>query len=206
MLALYAGIVVGINGVGNTVKAKKVMKGQLEAKLLERARQLDVLKHGNFKLASGQTSSYYLDGRLLSLDSQGAFLLGEIINNRLKGVQSIGGPAMGAIPLISATLAAAGRQASQLAGFYLRPTAKEHGRKKLIEGRLVSPLALVDDTCTTGRSILLLADRLKREGAVIEQIIIVFDRGGGQNVKDKGYNYSSVFAVDDGRLMLAQPT
>ena len=48
------------------------MKGQLEEKLLERARQLDVLKHGHFKLASGQTSSYYLDGRLLSLDSQGS--------------------------------------------------------------------------------------------------------------------------------------
>ena len=182
------------------------MKGQLEEKLLERARQLDVLKHGNFKLVSGQTSSYYLDGRLLSLDSQGAFLLGEIINKRLEEVQSIGGPAMGAIPLISATLAAAGRQARQLAGFYLRPTAKEHGRKKLIEGCLVSPLALVDDTCTTDRSILLLADKLKREGAFIEQIIIVFDRGGGQNIRDKGYNYSSIFAVDDGRLILAQPT
>ena len=70
----------------------------------------------------------------------------------------------------------------------------------------MSPAALIDDTCTTGRSILLLADRLKREGAVIEQIIIVFDRGGGQNIRDKGYNYSSIFAIDDGRLILAQST
>lgn len=174
--------------------------------LLARAGQLDILARGKFKLASGRTSNYYIDGRRLGLDSRGADLIGRLILARLGRVKSIGGPATGAIPVIAAVLAAAGQSGRPLAGFYVRPAAKDHGQKQQVESRPVSPLALVDDTCTSGDSLLSLASRLERQGETIGQIITVFDRGGGEAIQARGYDYDSLLSVSRGRLIASPRT
>lgn len=172
--------------------------------LLARANRLGVLARGKFKLTSGQTSNYYIDGRRLSLDSRGADLIGRLILARLGRAKSIGGPATGAIPIVAASLAVAGRAGRPLAGFYVRKAAQDHGQKQSLEGRPASPLVLVDDTCTTGGSLLALADGLERQGKVIDRIITVFDRGGSQAIRDRGLAYDSLLSVRRGRLVVGR--
>ena len=170
--------------------------------MLARAEQLEVVKSGKFKLSSGLISDYYVDGRLLSLDSYGAALIGRIINNRLaEAVKSVGGPAVGAVSVIASVLATAGRD---LKGFYIRPQAKTHGRQSAAEGRLISPVTLIDDTCTTGASLLRIARDLRAEGVVVESMIAVFDRGGGAAVVENGYAYSALLSAAGGKLTIYQ--
>ena len=111
-------------------------------KLIDRAHQLQVVQAGNFRLASGQTSDYYVDCNRLSLDSQSLLLIGQLVYQTLDNqVASIGGPAMGAIPLVVATLTQA--TGSQLSGFYMRQQSKDHGQLKQIEVDLNHPQLLL---------------------------------------------------------------
>ena len=179
---------------------------KLEEKLLTRALKLGVVSRGKFKLASGRTSNYYIDGRLLGLDSQGAKLIGQIVNQRLaEEVSSVGGPATGAITLVAATLATCQRQPG-LSGFYTRPSAKDHGHLKSIDGQPRNKALILDDVCTTGGSLLQTADQLKSEKIEIDSIMTIFDRieqGGGDNIIQKGYKYSAIFTVSaDGEIGL----
>lgn len=168
--------------------------------LLARAEQIGVVKRGDFVLSSGLTSKYYIDGRLLSLDGIGAALLGRIIAQRLPvGVQSVGGPAVGAVPLVVATVIAA-EASRDLGGFYMRSSVKEHGRQQLIEGSLVSPAAILEDTCTTGASALKAAEELQSKGVEVSAVIAVFDRGGASFIRERGYAYSAILSATDGKL------
>lgn len=174
---------------------------QNQDQLLDLANRLGVLKVGNFRLASGQTSRHYIDGRILNLDAQGSDLVGRIILKKLGPSQSVGGPATGAIAIVAAVLAAAGRQQRPLKGFYWRQTNKDHGRQQQLEGQPLSPVTLVDDTTTTGGSLLQLAKNLEGLGFEIEQIITVFDRGGGDNIQAGGYRYDSLLQLAGDQLV-----
>ena len=100
--------------------------------VLTRATDLGALKFGDFTFSSGQKSSYYFDGRLLSLDSEGANLLAEILVQLTVDlhVDAVGGPTIGADPIVGATLALADAQACVLKGFLVRSEAKGHGTQK----------------------------------------------------------------------------
>ena len=175
----------------------------MESQLLSRAEQIGVAKYGDFTLSSGLRSKYYVDGRLLSLDGMGSALIGQIINKRLPdGTKSIGGPAIGAIPLVVAIVMTANSQQQDLQGFYVRSSVKEHGRQQLIEGNPVSPAVLVDDTCTTGGSVLQTAAELELRGIKASLIISVFDRGARQNIEEKGYRYSAILCIDNDKLSI----
>ena len=168
----------------------------LQAQLLSRVENLEVIKHGRFTLSSGRKSNYYIDGRLAGLDGRAVALIGRIIASRLpKETRSVGGPAVGAVPLVVATLIAAGQQGA-LSGFYVRDVSKEHGRQRLLEGSPLTPAVIVDDTCTTGSSILKIAALLEERSIEVKRIIAVFDRGGGRRVIEKGYDYSAILTVD----------
>ncbi len=177
------------------------MIGDRELKLLNRIRQIGVVKRGSFILSSGLTSSYYIDGRLASLDGLAVTLIGHIVAKRLpKSVRSIGGPAVGAVPLVTSVIMAANSQKRLLKGFYVRSNSKQHGRRQLIEGELESPVVIIDDTCTTGSSVLNVAAILRAKGIVITRIIAVFDRGGGSKVTEAGYSYSALFKIRAGQI------
>ena len=175
------------------------------AELIKRAHQLEIVQKGSFRLASGQISDYYIDGRKLALDSHGLLLIGQLIYGALdKDIVAVGGPATGAISLVAATLTEAAQQQRELNGFYMRQATKDHGQLKNIEGDVKSPVALVDDTCTTGGSLLKIAQQLKEEGIVVQTIITIFDRGGGQNVIKAGYPYISFISASEGDLQAYQ--
>src|SRR2546421_10169778 len=96
------------------------------------------VKHGTFTLASGETSDFYFDGRLVTLDQEGSLLVGaeaaEIA--RKLGATAVGGPATAACPIVTATGICARLASPGLEGklFYARSEPKKHGTKELLEG------------------------------------------------------------------------
>ena len=167
------------------------------------------IRRGEFTLASGKKSNYYLDCRLTTLDPGGALLTGYCILEMLDemGVQpdAIGGLSMGADPVVSAAIVVSAIEKRPLQGFLVRKEAKGHGRKKQIEGMEETRgkrVAIVDDVCTTGGSTQEAIDAAEREGCEVIAVISLVDReeGGSEMLRAK-YNYRSIFTA---RELLAE--
>jgi len=167
------------------------------------------IKRGDFTLASGKKSDYYLDCRLTTLDAEGALLTGYCILELLDDMQikpdAIGGLSMGADPLVTATGVVSAIEKRPLPGFLVRKKAKEHGRQKQIEG-IEDPrgkkVVIVDDVCTTGGSTQEAIDAVEREGCDVIAVISLVDREeGGSDMLRAKYNYRSIFTA---RELLAE--
>src|SRR5579864_7394229 len=109
---------------------------------------------GEFKLASGRTSDYYIDCRTTTLDARGAQLTGEVFLEEMRArewnAQAIGGLTMGADPIVVAVAVTSGT----MHGFLVRKAEKQHGMGRRIEGfqEKGASVVIVDDVCTTGSS------------------------------------------------------
>jgi orotate phosphoribosyltransferase len=171
---------------------------QLIALFRERA-----LKFGDFTLASGQKSSYYLDGKQITLYSTGLRLLGEGLLDMLDDVEfdAIGGMSIGADPIIGSVLTVAAERGRSLAGFLVRKKAKEHGTQRFVEGPLrpESKVVIVDDVVTTGGSSLLAVERIQKFGCDVVQVVGVVDRmqGGAANFAARGLSFRSLLTIED---------
>ena len=137
-------------------------------------------------LASGRESDFYLDLRQTLMRPRGVELAGELMLERLlagASVDAVGGMAVGAVPLVSAVLAAAARHegAKQLLGFFVRKQAKQHGLGRRLEGgfREGQTVALVEDTTTTGGSTLEALDAVIEAGGKVARVLCLVDRGEG---------------------------
>ncbi|MEO7995490.1 MAG: orotate phosphoribosyltransferase [bacterium] len=166
--------------------------------------QRDAIAFGDFTLKSGQKSHYYFDLRKVTLSAMGANLIGASLWELFADapITAIGGPATAAIPIIGATLAiAAPSGGSHLKGFYVRSEAKAHGTGKRIEGP-VGPhdqVLLIEDTVTTGGSLLDAAEALKEAGIAIWGAIWLVDRGMGalETVNNAGIAARALFTLKD---------
>ena len=142
----------------------------------------DALRTGQFTLASGRTSHYYVDGRKVTLSAQGAALIAQGVLHALAAhpeVEAVGGLTMGADPIVGATLAvSASFGRPNLHGFLVRKEAKGHGTGRLIEGPLEhgQTVAIVDDVATTGGSSLQAVSAVEAFGARVVCVIAVLDR------------------------------
>jgi len=137
-------------------------------------------------LSSGKTSDFYLDLRQTLMHPLGQKLAGELVLGRLMvgtWVDSIGGMAVGAVPLVSAVLSAAAHHdpGTKLLGFFVRKEPKTHGKGRQIEGGFAAgqTVALVEDTCTTGGSTLQAVDIVEKAGGRVARVICLVDRGEG---------------------------
>jgi orotate phosphoribosyltransferase len=137
-------------------------------------------------LASGRKSDFYLDLRQTLMRPRGVQLAGALVLDRLAGgppVDAVGGMAVGAVPLVSAVLAAAAARdpKTPLVGFFVRKEAKRHGLGRQIEGafRPGMRVALVEDTTTTGGSTLEAVDLVQAAGGVVARVLCLVDRGEG---------------------------
>jgi orotate phosphoribosyltransferase len=167
------------------------------------------IKRGDFTLASGKKSHYYLDCRLTTLDPEGARLTGYCVLQLLDemGVKpdAIGGLSMGADPVVSAAIVVSAFEKRPVRGFLVRKEAKGHGRKRQMEG-MEEPrgkrVAIVDDVCTTGGSTFEAIEAAEREGCEVVAVISLVDReeGGSESLRAK-YNYRSLFTA---RELLAE--
>jgi orotate phosphoribosyltransferase len=135
-------------------------------------------------LASGKRSSYYFDARQVLLDPEGAELAGRMGYEVLRQYElsAVGGPSVAADPLVCAISAAAWSAGTRWTGFFVRKEAKKHGLQNWIEGPFLeegTPVAVVDDTLTSGGSVIGAIEKARNAGGVVVAALVVIDREEG---------------------------
>lgn len=173
-------------------------------KLLQLSLDMGALRYGDFTLTSGRKSSYYFDGRLLSLDPEGAYLIARALLPlvRSSGAQAIGGPTLAADPIVTAVSMASHLEpeGGPVPAFIVRKEAKQHGMGNAVEGHLKpgSKVAVVDDTCTTGGSLFLAIEAAEAAGCTVVKVLAVLDRceGGGEELRNRGYDFTSLLLAN----------
>jgi len=151
-------------------------------------------KRGQFTLASGKQSKYYIDARLTTMSPEGLALIGQLGLSRLVGsgwkVDSVGGLTLGADPISYAISFASASSPRALRAFTVRKEAKSHGTGKLIEGpfRKTDRVAVVEDVITTGGSALRAIEAVRAEGGTVAGGLALVDReeGGRQAIEAAG--------------------
>lgn len=166
--------------------------------------EIQSFKRGPFRLASGVVGDYHIDATTTTVDFEGAYLVGEVLHERTKGlgIEAIGGPQVGAIPLATATVIAYHRHGGTMTGFWVRPEVKSPGPRGRIEGGLVpgSRVAIVDDVCTTGASALETIWAVRAIGCKVVVLIALVDRlmGAEDLLRRNGVpDYRAVFTIRD---------
>ena len=156
-------------------------------------------KEPTFKLVSGRKSRFYIDCKMTTLFSRGAYLTGQIMFELIKplNIQGIGGLTLGADPIAVATSVIAGQNGIDLISFVIRKESKKHGLMKYVEGD-VKPgddVIVIDDVITTGGSTLQAIEKAVKAGLNVVKVIVLVDReeGGRENIVSKGYEVESVF-------------
>ncbi len=172
-------------------------------------RLLELLKgrsfeHGLFRLASGGTSNYYIDGKMTTVCSEGAYLIGEVLYERTKDehIEAIGGLEVGAVPLTTAAVISYHRRGRPMEGFWVRDEVKSHGTQKRVEGRLRkgTRVAIVDDVITKGGSALKAIRAVREFECEVVLVLALVDRleGAEDLFRQEGIeNYRSVFTIGD---------
>jgi len=157
----------------------------LRKQLFEIIKRLSFLR-GSFVLSSGRTSNYFLDMKPTMLDPEGSSLLAELVLIQLRDVevQSIGGIAIGAVPLVSQVAMLSHSTDRPLPGFFVRKAVKDHGNQKLIDGVKKDDLkgkrvAILEDVTTTGESAMRAIKAAQDAGAKIELVLAIVDREEG---------------------------
>jgi orotate phosphoribosyltransferase len=188
-------------------EAGEVQSADRAERILELAKKLGALTFGEFTLSSGQKSGYYFDGRLLSLDPEG---LHEIVEALLPMVQkagatAIGGPTLGADPIVGGIVMLSQQRRAGLTGFLVRSATKQHGTGKLIEGPLKpgTPVAVVDDTVSTGGSLLTAIEAVEAHDCKVVKVLAILDRhqGGSAELRRRGYDFEALLeANSDGQI------
>lgn len=173
------------------------------SRLMEILKEKSVLK-GKFKLSSGKVSDHYIDGRLTTLDAEGLNLIGEIFLREISkdpGVSMVGGPTMGADPIVGSLLVHSALEGKKLGGFIVRKEEKAHGTGRLIEGNLSEGdrVAIVEDVVTTGGSVIRSIEAVEQAGGKVSRVLVVLDREEGADKKfaELGYDFYSIFKLSD---------
>jgi orotate phosphoribosyltransferase len=173
-----------------------------KAALMELVRKL-ALQLGDFTLASGKKSKYYLDCRKVTLDSAGANLIADGMLE-LMGADlpdAVGGMAIGADPITAAIITVAGRSGQALRGFIVRKEAKQHGTGRDVEGP-VQPgdrVLVVEDVVTTGGSSLAAIEKAEAFGLKVLGVMAIIDRleGGRETLAARGYSLQTLLTIRD---------
>ncbi len=161
------------------------------------------LRFGDFTLVSGKKASYYLDGKQVTLSSEGAPLVAEgmleLLGDPLP--KAVGGMAIGADPITAAIVTMAGIRDRKLLGFMVRKESKGHGLQRYIEGPVEAgdEVVIVEDVVTTGGSSLLAIERCEEYGLKVRGVLVVIDRmeGGRECFESRGYKFSPLLTIRD---------
>jgi orotate phosphoribosyltransferase len=177
------------------------------ARLAELVRQRAVVP-GRVTLASGRQADYYVDLRRVTLSAEAAPLVGEVMLDLVAdlvedgpGIDAVGGLTMGADPVAAAMLHAAAARGRRLDAFVVRKSTKDHGLQRRIEGPSVAGrrVLAVEDTSTTGGSVLIAVDALREAGAEVVAVAVLVDRdtGAAERITEAGLPYRAAFGLAD---------
>ena len=172
-------------------------------------------KLGDFTLASGAKSDYYIDCRTTTLNAEGGRLAGlamyDIIHQQIPDAEAVGGLTMGADPLVSNTASASAWYALEhpgtklVQGFLVRKSEKTHGTGRKIEGFLKpgAKVVIVDDVCTTGGSTITAIEAAREAEMIVAGVLCLVDReqGGRANIEAAAGDapFLSIFTASDVR-------
>ncbi len=175
----------------------------------DKKRLLAILRRDAFfkekiTLSSGRQSDFYIDARRVTLSAEGGYLCAKIILEMLKGlpVDAIGGPTLGADPMVGAIAVLSYQAKKPVSTFIIRKAPKPHGKQQQIEGPLLKEKAqvvLIDDVATTGKSLVEAIDILEKMGIKIKTAICLVDRNEGakEALNAKHCELRAIFNVSD---------
>jgi orotate phosphoribosyltransferase len=156
---------------------------------------------GKVILSSGREADYYVDLRRVTLDAEAAPLVGAVMRQVNSGCDyaAVGGLTLGADPVATAMMHNAAGEGILLNSFVVRKSEKQHGLQRRIEGPDVNGVRVlaVEDTSTTGSSVLTAVEALLADGAVIAGVSVIVDRGAKSKVEEAGYGYTAAYTLAD---------
>jgi len=172
----------------------------IKSELIEQIKQKAVV-HGKVILSSGKEADYYVDLRRVTLDAVAAPLVGQAMLEATKEFEyeAVGGLTLGADPVATAMMHEAKKQGRILNSFVVRKEGKAHGLQRRIEGPDVKGkrVLAVEDTSTTGGSVLTAVEALNEAGAIVVGVAVVVDRGAGKKIEDAGLKYVSIVSLQE---------
>ena len=160
-------------------------------------------QEGDFVLSSGQRSSYYMNGKQVTLHPEGALTTGRILLSQLPiDSQAVAGLTLGADPIVTAVSVVSAYENRPIPALIVRKEAKGHGTKAYIEGPSLpsgASVVVLEDVVTTGQSAMIAVERLRQAGYSVNQVIALVDRqqGGVELYQSAGLKFQSVFAISE---------
>ncbi|MCX6451504.1 MAG: orotate phosphoribosyltransferase [Actinomycetes bacterium] len=157
--------------------------------------------HGKVILSSGKEANYYVDLRRVTLDAVAAPLVGEVMLALTSELQydAVGGLTLGADPVATAMMHAAAAKGKHIDSFVVRKSEKQHGLQRRIEGPDVAGrrVLAVEDTSTTGGSVLTAVEALREAGAEVVGVAVIVERGAAPAIKEAGLPYFAAYSLSD---------
>jgi orotate phosphoribosyltransferase len=168
--------------------------------LLQQIRDKAIV-HGRVVLSSGREADYYVDLRRITLDGAAAPLVGKVMLDATRALEydAVGGLTLGADPVAAAMLHAAAAEGRQLDAFVVRKEGKAYGLQRRIEGPEVAGrrVLAVEDTSTTGASVLAAVTALREAGAEVVGVAVIVERGARAAIEREGLPYVAAYELAD---------
>lgn len=160
-------------------------------------------KEGDFVLSSGQRSSYYINGKQVTLHPQGALAMGRLLLSQLPtDTTAVAGLTLGADPIVSAVSIVSALENRPIPALIVRKESKGHGTMAYIEGPSLpagAKVVVLEDVVTTGQSAMKAVERLREAGYSVEQVIALVDReqGGAEFYQSAKLKFDAVFSIQE---------
>lgn len=160
-------------------------------------------KEGDFVLSSGQRSSYYINGKQVTLHPHGGLAIAQLLLSLLpQDTQAVAGLTLGADPIVSAVSVVSAIANRPIPALIIRKEAKGHGTKAYIEGPSLpagAKVVVLEDVVTTGKSAMKAVERLREAGYQVDQVLALVDRqqGGAEFYQSVGLEFQAVFTIQD---------
>jgi orotate phosphoribosyltransferase len=169
---------------------------RLKQLFLERA-----VAFGEFTLASGRKSPYYINSKKVLFHAEAISLLADLILEQTQDLDfvAIGGLEVGAIPMAAVVAMRFHQAGKTIEGFFVRKQTKDHGSKERIEGQ-INPgdkVVVIDDVLTTGESVIQAIEAVEAKGAIVVRVISIVDRLAGAKERLAKYDYQPLFTITD---------
>ena len=174
-------------------RSTRTMKKRLIELIIERT--FKFTEKPSFKLASGKMSSYYFNCKPTTLNSEGMYLVGNLLYDLINGrkpwrATGVGGLTLGADPVANAIAYTSYIKGEPLESFVVRKEPKKHGTMLWVEGNVKKgdSVVIIEDVITTGGSTIKAIDRAKKCGLKVKGVVVLIDRqeGGKKAIESRG--------------------